>query len=1083
MRQGRTVTLSSCLLLASIYACQDFVSPGHAFLWPGSRQLDFSAGPVVTVTPGNMGGWAFTNDQTNTACTTTTLCALVTGPTSMPSGSGSAELAIQASTDGIAIARAGYTGVRLDQLTELSYSTYRQSADAGNNLAIALQLNVDYDLSDADSSYQGRLVYEPYRAAPGGVPQGTWQRWDTRAGKWWGTRATVKKNGVSVTNSCVQASPCTWAQVLGLFPNLGIHKVYGAVVLKAGSGWAAFRGNVDALSIGIAGITTTFDFETLIPVPATAPDSIGTALWDSLTQPSNLILNGPGGKFIRNLLSVKFNPTATLADRQYAIALVNGTVVGGFRLGNPEHFYYVRIPYNAAGDSVDGPVLRATHALEALTSIESATIVALDFIRLQYRAPVDGAGYTTWKLSRDSASGPNWGQIAVNAPFAWGCSTGVPLGQAPIPIAIVDQGFHNVPDLQGNIGSIHEFAQAGDTAQHGTAVAGIIGAVGGNGIGITGMLWQAQMNLSDLGLFVFGLSGAQRWAYNTELAVKGGARIVNLSWAISDSSYKDPSRPGSSRDSAIVKNWKTLMRPVLEASRDIATGKLKTLFVVGAGNSHLFSNNDAYWGGWGAIKKDLPQYANNMIIVGAASSNRPGVLEYDEASDAGSLVDIVAPGVSITSLGKNGTIVVNGTSFATPFITGIAGMLMSFDATLSPDSVKQLILLGAKVHARDVFDVTDPSHPKPFPDAYESLKLAARRVGAPLCGNRVHSTANGDVLAERVGSPDEKLFTSIDGQPYTDLLNVLHGGKRIQIGDYLEFAWNPSSRTWASTPLAGTYHQDAGGAFLSWYDGTDHDGHTYAIVNGGLSAGGSLFNVDLYPNDAVGIRRTLTPSPLFAYSELIGDVCTHWLATNVGQCSESEKTASGWREQVGMIPAFAPQGNFVLLGVNRRWHEQIVDSPSGSVPCTWPPLYDPGYCATYLPARDSSVSVELWLADTSSASRPWTRLTIDASVFTRSGLNVSWLAIDETGTEMVWELGKDVSVGSTFTCTGRVIEYRALPGHATVPAGVLLRPPVILPDGCGRKFGPATFAPYRAGKGATQSTVRRQQSASLRPKR
>ena len=135
--------------------------------------------------------------------------------------------------------------------------------------------------------------------------------------------------------------------------------------------------------------------ETVSTVPPAAPDSIRAALWDSLTQSSNLIFNGPAGKFIRDLLSVKFKPTATPAARQHAIALVKGTVVGGFRLANPEHFYYVRIPYNVAGDSIDGPVLRATHVLEALPSIESATIVGLDFIRLQDRVPFDGAGYDT----------------------------------------------------------------------------------------------------------------------------------------------------------------------------------------------------------------------------------------------------------------------------------------------------------------------------------------------------------------------------------------------------------------------------------------------------------------------------------------------------------------------------------------------------------------------------------------------------------------------------------------------------------------------------------------------------------------
>ena len=389
------MTLSICLLVASIYACQDFTTPAH-LLWPGSRRLDFSSGPVVVVTPANLGGWSFINDQSGSACTTATLCALVAGPGGPPSGGGSAELATAATTDGVAFARGGYNAVRLDQITELSYSTYRQSADGGNNLAIALQLNVDYDLIDADSSYQGRLVYEPHRAAPGGVPQGTWQRWDTRAGKWWGTRASVRKGGIATTNACVQASPCTWAQLLAAFPNLGVHKVYGALVLKAGSGWGAFRGNVDAVSIGVGGVTTTFDFELADPVPATPPDSVPQAVWNDISQPANLIIRHPGDSIIRNVVVVQFRPSATLADRQAAIALVNGTVIGGTGWGYPEHAYLVRFPYALlVGDDVLDPLLRTTRTLGALPTIEFATIQSLNsLIAPNYLRPHDGTGFT-----------------------------------------------------------------------------------------------------------------------------------------------------------------------------------------------------------------------------------------------------------------------------------------------------------------------------------------------------------------------------------------------------------------------------------------------------------------------------------------------------------------------------------------------------------------------------------------------------------------------------------------------------------------------------------------------------------------
>ena len=58
-------------------------------------------------------------------------------------------------------------------------------------------------------------------------------------------------------------APCTVAQLVGYYPNIGIRDVPGQpnAILKAGGGWVNFDGNTDALTIGIGGTTTTYDFE------------------------------------------------------------------------------------------------------------------------------------------------------------------------------------------------------------------------------------------------------------------------------------------------------------------------------------------------------------------------------------------------------------------------------------------------------------------------------------------------------------------------------------------------------------------------------------------------------------------------------------------------------------------------------------------------------------------------------------------------------------------------------------------------------------------------------------------------------
>ena len=258
-RSAKTA-FGAIIAVAAIFACQDVTAPNRDRRTPpGPVALLNNVGNVV-VSPDSMRGWAFYDDQAGVPCSGVT-CALVSGPATPPLGTGSAQLSTASASSGNALILADYAGTRLDQITALRYSTYRESVDDRNNLAIALQLNVDYDLTDQNTGYQGRLVFEPYQAASGKVLGGLWQPWDATAGKWWGTKAAVSVGNLTVANPCVQATPCSWAAILARFPNVGVHAVYGAVVLKAGSGWSSFSGNVDSLAIGVNGVSTVFDFE------------------------------------------------------------------------------------------------------------------------------------------------------------------------------------------------------------------------------------------------------------------------------------------------------------------------------------------------------------------------------------------------------------------------------------------------------------------------------------------------------------------------------------------------------------------------------------------------------------------------------------------------------------------------------------------------------------------------------------------------------------------------------------------------------------------------------------------------------
>lgn len=223
-------------------------------------------GATNVVKPSAMDGWLSLPENTPGGT-----AAFVTGPAGAPLGSGSAEMTVSNSSQGYILALPGpFGGAPLGQL-QVSYDTYRQSADAGNNLAIAVQFNLDHDVTalmdvitvDGIDDFQGRIVFEPYQTFGGGVSQGTWQTWDADQGRWWrstnlATRTAI--GGVTI-NDCTQSSPCTFSEFLTKWPNAGISAAQPGVILKAGSGWNSFTGNVDNLVVGVNGTNTTFDFE------------------------------------------------------------------------------------------------------------------------------------------------------------------------------------------------------------------------------------------------------------------------------------------------------------------------------------------------------------------------------------------------------------------------------------------------------------------------------------------------------------------------------------------------------------------------------------------------------------------------------------------------------------------------------------------------------------------------------------------------------------------------------------------------------------------------------------------------------
>ncbi len=98
-------------------------------------------------------------------------------------------------------------------------------------------------------------------------------------------------------------------------------------------------------------------------------------------------------------------------------------------------------------------------------------------------------------IPNDSYITECWGMNYINAPSAWNITT----GSSAVYVAVLDSGIdYENPDLTGNIASAYEKNTiGGDSAQddygHGTHVAGIIGAVGDNHLGVAGVNWDVRL--------------------------------------------------------------------------------------------------------------------------------------------------------------------------------------------------------------------------------------------------------------------------------------------------------------------------------------------------------------------------------------------------------------------------------------------------------------------------------------------------------------------------------------------------------------------------------------------------------------
>jgi len=383
----------------------------------------------------------------------------------------------------------------------------------------------------------------------------------------------------------------------------------------------------------------------------------------------------PQPRFDGRAVLIKFEYSCDPATRMSIVLSLGGSFKDDDGDGLDDRFCHIAKGAWVKADL--GQMSTRHNALMAISSLVDTPGVA----HAELDAVVDVA-----VVPSDTRFSEQYGMQKIDAPKAWNLAT----GSRDVVVGVIDTGIDiHHPDLRANlwvnpgeivdngidddgngyVDDIYGMSAAdgsGDPSDdygHGSHCAGVIGAVGDNRRGVTGINWRVRLM-------------AMRFLNSGGTGIYSEA-VECINYALDQKKRGVPLR-------VLSNSWGTNEFNQLLSDAVMACGQEDILFVAAAGN--LATDTDR------ADQQFFPAglFLANVLAVAATDQNDrlASFSSYGRRS-----VDLAAPGVEILSTVHKGQYdVMDGTSMATPHVAGAVALLLAKNPYLTGVQLKKILM-------------------------------------------------------------------------------------------------------------------------------------------------------------------------------------------------------------------------------------------------------------------------------------------------------------------------------------------------------------------------------------------------------